>query len=454
MSQHFLKILIVDDEPEYREVLKLILSSHGYTIELASNGKEALERMEETIYNVIISDLMMPELGGLELLRIVKDKYPDTEVILITGYGSVKTSVEAMKEGAYSYFIKSHDPEELVLEIKKIEKLNKLLAANHALIESEPDNRFVLKSQNKEFQKVLSVMTKAANSNSNILLLGESGVGKEVYARRIHKLSERSSSPFMAVNCHGFSESLLESELFGHEKGAFTGAIDKRIGRIESSHGGSLFLDEIGDTSLSTQAKLLRTLESRSIERLGSNKNFNVDFRLICATNRDVYNMIKNNEFREDFFFRISTITLEITPLRERTEDIPELLKFFIKQSSSNIKKKITDVDDKVMDFLLKYNYPGNIREMKNIVERLVVLSEDGIIRFQDMPDFKLEKDFDGEYSRIIDLKSFRADAEKKYIEFVLSKCEYNMTKAAILLKISRRQLINKVNEYSIEKKL
>lgn len=449
MEQHLLKILVVDDEPEFREVIKLILNSHGYRVDEATSGKHALQMLEETPYNLVLTDLMMPEMSGQELLRTIKENYPDIEVILITGYGSVQSSVEAMKEGAYSYFIKSHDPEELVLEIKKIEKLSKLLMTNQALLDSEPDNKLLLKSSNKEFQRILGVMSKAAVSNTNILLLGESGVGKEVFARQIHKLSTRNTNPFIAVNCHGFSESLLESELFGHEKGAFTGALDKRIGRIEASHGGSLFLDEIGDTSLSTQAKLLRTLESRSIERLGSNKVYDVDFRLICATNRDVYSMIKSSEFREDFFFRISTITLEIPPLRNRREDIPDLLNFFISQSSSNTKKRIVDVDDKVMTFLLEYDYPGNVREMKNIVERLVVLSENGIIRFQDMPEFRIEKSFE---PQITDLKTFRSNAEKEYIEFILKKCDNNMTRAAKVLDISRRQLINKVNEYGIEK--
>lgn len=450
-NENIFKILVVDDEKEYREVFQMILEDKGYITEVACSGEEALEKLKNKKYDLVLSDLIMSGMDGVELLKKIKEEFSETEVIIVTGYGTVKNAVEAMKKGAYTYFIKSHDPEELLIEIEKIKKLVFLENDNEILKGQVPDSKFMLNTDNKRFKKIIDIAQKAAKSNANILILGESGAGKEVFARHIHNFSDRNDKHFVAVNCHAFSDSLLESELFGHEKGAFTGAIDRRMGRFEAAHRGTLFLDEIGDISLSTQVKLLRTIETRKIERLGSNKSIDVDFRLICATNKEMHKSIIDGEFREDLFYRISTITIEIPPLRERKEDIPNLIDFFFEKSKVDLKKKVLKIEKEVMDFLINYDYPGNVRELKNIVERLVVLSENGIIKEIDLPEYKDNHTRIEETQEIKPLKEIRKEAEAKYIEKVLEKCGYNITEAARKLDISRRQLFNKINEYKLK---
>jgi len=458
MKKNLFKILIVDDETEHRDIVEMILMSNGFQTTTAKSGKEALEKLENSNYHLILSDLKMPEMSGLELLDHIKETNPEQDVIIVTGYGTVKNAVDAMKRGAFSYFIKGHDPDELLLEIDKIMKIADLKYKSDALRESASTD-FMLESKSPAFQEAIRIVESAANSNANILLLGESGVGKEVFANYIHKISERDENPFVAVNCHAFSESLLESELFGHEKGAFTGATDRRIGRFEAAHEGTLFLDEIGDTSLSTQAKLLRSLESKEIERIGSNISIEVDFRLVSATNRDLRTMVADQTFREDLFYRISTITIEIPALRDRKEDLPVLVDFFLKKAQNDMKKDIHTIDDDVWFYLKNYDYPGNIRELKNIIERFVVLSKNGIISVKDIPqgytsssssDSKFESG--QEISQVVPLREFRKDVETSYIQRILEQNNYNMTQTSKVLGISRRQLFNKITEYGIKK--
>ncbi|WP_432406331.1 sigma-54-dependent transcriptional regulator [Wukongibacter sp. M2B1] len=444
------KILVVDDEQEYRETLTLILESNGYKAEAVSSGHEALEKLKHEKFHLVLSDFIMSGMNGVEVLEAIKKDYSETEVIIFTGYGSVKNAVEAMKKGAFGYFIKSHDPEELLIEIRKLIKLIDLEHRNSVLLTEQISPQIMLNTLSEKFQKALDIARKASASNANILILGESGVGKEVFSRYIHQHSDRHENPFVAVNCHAFSETLLESELFGHEKGAFTGALERRIGRFEAAHDGTLFLDEIGDTSFDTQVKLLRTIENRKIERIGSNQSIDVNFRLICATNRDIYQMVKENTFREDLFYRISTITVEIPPLRERKEDLPELVDFFFKKIENELKKDIKLVEPDVMRFLLNYHYPGNVRELKNIVERLVVLSDNGVIRAEDIPDIRSIRNEAAKNSQIKTLKEFRSESEAEYIKEVLKICNYSMTKTAKKLDISRRQLFNKLTEYGL----
>lgn len=444
------KILIVDDEQEYRETLDLILQSNGYTTDVASSGQEALAKLKKENFHLVLTDFIMSGMNGIELLEIIKSEYGEIEVIIFTGYGSVKNAVEAMKKGAFTYFIKSHDPEELLMAIEKLIKLRHLQNKNSALLKDQADLQFMLDTSNERFKKILDIARKAAASNVNILILGESGVGKEVFARYIHRCSDRNTEPFVPVNCHAFSETLLESELFGHEKGAFTGAHERRIGRFEASHEGTLFLDEIGDTSLDTQVKLLRTIENKKIERIGSNKSIDVNFRLICATNRDIYKMVTDESFREDLFYRISTIVVEIPSLRDRREDLPQLINFFFKKAQDDLKKDIMTIESDVMRFLLNYHYPGNVRELKNIVERLVVLSDNGVVKAEDIPDMRGTLN-SSQYSEVIKtLKEFRSEAESGYIQEVLKVCNYNMTETAKKLGISRRQLFNKLTEYDL----
>ena len=434
-----MKILIVDDEKEYRMILKKIIEKHGYSVDVACSGEEAIKKIKNEKFNLILSDLIMDKMNGIELLSKVKESDNDIEVILVTGYGSIQNAVEAMKKGAFSYFIKGDPPEELINEIKKVEEKFK----------DDTDGEFILKTNNKKFLELLDLAKNAAKSNVNILILGESGVGKDVIANYIHNCSDRRERDFIPVNCCAFSDSLLESELFGHEKGAFTGALDKRIGRFESANNGTLFLDEIGDISLDVQVKLLRVLEKRTVERIGSNEEINVDFRLICATNKNLNNEIRKGNFREDFFYRISTIVLEIPPLRERKEDIEMLIKFFLNQCEKEFNKNIKKIDEKVMSFLMNYNYPGNLREMKNIIRRLVVLTQNGIITSKYLPNessILIEDDYD----EVRPLREIRREFEAEYIEKVLGKCKNNVSEAARRLEISRRQLSNKINEYNI----
>ncbi|MBI9015079.1 MAG: sigma-54-dependent Fis family transcriptional regulator [Clostridiales bacterium] len=442
MNQAHFKILLVDDEMEYLDVIKLILESNQFRVQTANSGQEALKKLKRESFDLVITDLIMPNMTGLELLEKIKEDFSDTEVIIFTGYGSVQNAVDAMKKGAFSYFIKSHDPDELIIEIKKVAKLRRYIKRS-----AHKNSDFVFETKNPGFRKVLDTIEKAAKTDVSILLLGESGVGKEILAQYIHQLSSRNQEAFVAVNCHAFSESLLESELFGHEKGAFTGANEMRIGRFEAADYGTLFLDEIGDTSLNIQVKLLRSLESKAIERIGSNQLREIDFRLICATNRDLNTLIEQSEFREDLFYRVSTIAVTIPPLRDRKEDLPALIQYFFDKVKNEMKKDIVHIEDLVISRLLQYDYPGNIRELRNIIERLVVLSENGEILAEDLPEH-----FSGEPTEGETLRSYRDQAEKVFIIKTLEENKYNMTKSAEQLGISRRQLFNKVEKYKIEK--
>lgn len=441
MNEKTFKILLVDDESEYLEVISLILRGAGYSVEAVQSGRLAVERLKKQAYDLVLTDLIMPGMTGIELLDSIAEYGFETEVIIFTGYGSVQSAVEAMKKGAFSYFIKSRNPEELLTEIEKVKKLS--LIKPH--VETPVD--FLLETKSPKFQQTLQTLKKAAVSNVNILLLGESGVGKEMMAQYIHSLSNRNDAAFVAVNCHAFSENLLESELFGHEKGAFTGADQRRIGRFEAADKGTMFLDEIGDTSLNTQVKLLRTLENKVVERLGSNEMIPLNFRLICATNRKLQEMIETGSFREDLYYRISAIELIIPPLRERKEDLPLLINFFLQQIQVEQDISIANIQEEVIDALLQYDYPGNIRELRNIIQRLVVLSHQGMITLEDLPEH-----FKGPRDKPRTLKAYREQTEKMFIIKALEKNDYHMSKTSEQLGISRRQLFNKIEKYGIEK--
>ncbi len=443
------KILVVDDEEEFRDVYRIILEDKGYDINEASSGEKCLSMLENDDFDLVITDLKMVGMDGIELLKSIKEKQHSCDVIIVTGFGTVDSAVNAMKQGAFSYFIKGSDPEVLLKEIEKLVRIKSLELDNKSIRDQLINFEYLLESNNDKFKNMLKIAEKAAISNSNILILGESGTGKEVVAKYIHQMSKRNNENFVAVNCQVFSEGVLESELFGHEKGAFTGAIEKRIGRFEEADGGTLFLDEIGELSLNTQVKLLRVLESRTFERIGSNKNIAADIRLISATNRKLSEEIKTGKFREDLFYRINTITIEVPPLKDRKEDIPILIDFFLAQAQKEMKKKVNKIENGLMELLVVYDYPGNIRELKNIIERLVVLSDDGVIKKADLPDLKIFNN--EENSEIRSLKDVRQIAEIKYIKYVLEKCNGNISESARLMDISRRQLFNKLVEYGIK---
>jgi len=446
------RILVVDDEEEFREVYGIILEDKGYQVSTAVSGEECLLLLKDQKCDLVLTDLKMHGMDGIELLRNIKNEYPECEVILVTGYGTVESAVMAMKLGAFGYFIKGQDPEVLIKEIEKLVKMKRLEKENKVIRDKLIKFEYLLETDNKKFKEVLNIAEKAAKSNSNILILGESGTGKEVIAKYIHQCSPRRGQNFIAVNCQAFSEGVLESELFGHERGAFTGAVEKRIGRFEEADGGTLFLDEIGELSLSTQTKLLRVIENKTIERIGSNKSIKVDMRLICATNKNIIEEVKKERFREDLYYRINTITIEIPPLRQRREDIPKLITFFINRFQQEMKKKIISMEDGLEKVLINYDYPGNIRELKNIIERLVVLSDDGILRKKDLPDLNVQSGNDEGCFHIKSLKEVRVEAEINHIKAVLDRCNGNISEAAELLDISRRQLFNKLVEYGLKK--
>lgn len=438
-----MKILIVDDEIEYANVMKKIIKKKGYEVNVALSGLEAISIIEkDKSYDLVLSDLIMDKMNGVELLENVKIINKDIEVILVTGYGTIENAVDAMKKGAFSYFIKSNPTKDLLNEIQKVKESIDLKSPK------KTRDEFKLTTKSKKFKDIIKIAEKVAISDINILILGESGVGKDVLARYIHNLSNRKDNAFVAVNCCAFSDGLLESELFGHEKGAFTGANERRKGRFELANRGTLFLDEIGDVSLDVQVKLLRTLENGIIERLGSNKQIKSDFRLISATNKNFKEEIEKGSIREDFFYRISTISITIPPLRERKEDLNELIKFFIKKYEYKYNKKINKIDSEIMDFLTTYDYPGNIRELKNMINRMIILSENGKISKECLPSINKNENF--KKITIKPLKEIRKEFECEYIEKVLIQCGNNISQASKKLDISRRQLTNKIAEYKL----
>lgn len=443
-------ILIVDDEKDYCDVMEMIFTSHGYSVDSCFDGMEALEKMEMKNYDLVLTDLMMPNMDGSELLSRIKALYPKTEVIMMTAYGTIEKAVETMKQGAYTYITKGDSPEKLISEI---EVLKIMKASDKGNVDSGDliEEEFMLRSNSTKFQQVLDMAQKAAKSNANILILGESGVGKEVIARFIHDKSPRSKMGFVNLNCHSIPETVLESELFGHEKGSFTGATGRRVGRIESANLGTLFLDEIGGISLSMQTKLLKVIENKTISRIGSNDEISVNFRLITATNNNLEEDIKQEKFREDLFYRISTITIKIPSLRERKEDLPLLIDYFLKKSQNEMGVQNLKIGANIMQGLLEYDYPGNIRELKNIIDRLVIFAENGEAQMEPGLFSREEMDPDqGLYSEKT-LRELRKDLESKYIQSILSNYDNDLNKASEVLGITRRQLFNKLTEYGLK---
>ncbi len=462
MEKEAFQILVVDDELLFAEGIEQILSYEGYSVQTVSSGDEALQKLKWKAYHLVITDLMMPGMNGMALLSEVVNNAQTIEglptaVILMTAYATIPNAVAAMKEGAAGYYVKGNNPSELLTEVSAVFEAQGVasskLTARTLNNEDGPVSELV-QSQNEQFAKMVSLARKAAMSPVNILLLGESGVGKDVLAQYIHEVSPRCQGPFVAVNCQSLSDQVLESELFGHSKGAFTGALTERVGRFETAHEGTLFLDEVADISLTTQVKLLRVIENKEIERLGSNDTIKTDFRLITATNKDMGALIEKGLFREDFYYRISTIVLEIPPLRKRKEDLPKLVQHFVKQAGESMGKTIHTIEPEVWAYLEQYDFPGNVRELKNIVERLVVFSENGIITSQDLfgysshelqiSDREVEAD-------VLTLRDFRAAVEKNYISSILEKNQYNMTATSEMLGITRRQLFNKIKALGLD---
>jgi len=381
------RILIADDHDSLRRGLAQALAEASHDVDEAPNGNAAIEKLHEGFFDVVVSDLKMGGSSGLDVLKTCKTLHPTTAVILMTAFGSVSTAVEAMKSGAFDYVQKPFEVEEMELKIAKALEVRRMQHQIDYLRHAQGDiydfDRLI--GSSGALEKVLGVVRKVAKSNTTVLVRGETGTGKELIAGAVHHNSHRASRNFIKVNCAALQENLLESELFGHEKGAFTGADKQRIGRFEQADGGTLFLDEIGDMSANTQAKILRVLQEHEFERLGGTRTLKVDVRLIAATNRDLTTMVESGAFREDLYYRLNVVTIEMPPLRERKEDVAALAGFFIKRFSGELKKKIEGLDADALKLLMRYHWPGNIRELENAIERAMLLADGTHIAADDL---------------------------------------------------------------------
>jgi DNA-binding NtrC family response regulator len=373
-------ILIVDDEPNIRRVLEAMLKKEGYDVHLAESGKKAVEIASNTTIDLLISDLIMPDMTGIEVLRIIKELQPHCTAIMITAYGTIKTAVEAIKLGAYNYISKPFDMDEMRTMIQHALSNRILEQENYELREQlKTTYRFDnIVGNSGKMQELFKMIERAADSRATVLITGESGTGKELIARALHYNSPRANKPFVAVSCAALTETLLESEMFGHEKNAFTGANAQKAGRFELAHQGTLFLDEVGEIPPSIEVKLLRVLQEREFERVGGTKPLHVDVRLIAATNRDLETEVKNRKFREDLYYRLQVVQLHVPPLRERKEDIPALVDHFLVKYNRENGRRIKGCTPEAMEHLMKYDYPGNVRELENAIERAVVLADKG----------------------------------------------------------------------------
>jgi DNA-binding NtrC family response regulator len=443
-------ILIVEDEDSQRSLLSGLLKKEGYSVKEAGNGKTAIEKFKEETLDVALLDYKLPDTNGLSLLRQFKEINPEVEVVMITAFGSIENAVDALKAGATEYLTKPIDLDDLLFKLKKIEDKRHLIRENKVLKETLRDRlkaeEFIYASE--KMHSVASLIVRIAKTDSTCLIRGESGVGKEVVVNLIHELSERRDQPLVKVNCAAIPETLLESELFGYEKGAFTGAYQRKAGKFELANKGTIFLDEIGDIPLLLQAKLLRVIQGREIERLGGLHPVKVDVRIITATNKNIEEETKKGAFREDLFYRLNVVTIDIPSLRERKEDIPLLLDFFLKKFNDRHKKGLKGFTKEARDLLIKYDYPGNVRELENVVERAVVLTRGEYISLEDLPSLS-----EGE-GPLVDghIKDVIESMEKKMIMEALVKSDWVQTKAAAIIGISERMLRYKIKKYNINR--
>jgi len=446
------KILVVDDEEAVRTFVERALASQECEIETAADASEALERVRQEFFDLVITDLMMSPLSGMDLLRAIKETSPETEVFMMTAYGTIETAVEAMKLGACDYITKPFPVDELrlrvahVLEKKRLQRENRWLRQelfHHFGIEN-------LIGQSPAFLDALEKVRRVAPTEATVLLTGETGTGKDVLARAIHLLSRRASRPFIAVNCAALPESLLESELFGHVKGAFTGAVANRRGLIEEASGGTFFLDEIGTVPPSIQAKLLRVLEEKVIRRLGENRETPVDVRIIAATNRDLQEAVQRGEFREDLYYRLNVVTIHLPPLRARREDIPLLAHHFLRQFTRRDQKEVRGFSEAALAALLKYDFPGNIRELRHIVEQAVALASGPWITLADLPAAVRAS---AEASKEGGLETVLNQVECDLILQAIQRHEGHLERAARDLGMSRVTLWRKMKKYGLTKR-
>ncbi len=451
-------ILVVDDEKIQRESLAGFLAKKGFQVFTADHFDSAIQTIKQNTIDLVLTDVKMPGKSGYELLNAIKQLNPEITVIIMTAYGNIAEAVNAMKNGAYDYLTKPLDLDEVELLINRAFQFKQLTAENAELRQKLSEkHRFTnIISASPLMEEVLNIAARSANSRASVLIEGESGTGKELIARAIHFASPRKNKPLVVVNCAAISENLIESELFGHEKGAFTGAVQSRAGRVEEADGGTLFLDEVGDIPLSVQVKLLRFLQFGEFQRVGSNELRKVDVRLISATNRDLLQMIKDNQFREDFYYRLNVINIKVPPLRQRKEDIPMLIDHFIKKYAAENGKTIKGISREALDILMKYDYPGNVRELENLIERAVVLSRSEIIEADDLP---IQMQVVNPKEQTPPLEYYSGDFRQKVEAFekdlildALKKADFNQSKAARQLGLSERNLRYKMAKYGLRR--
>jgi DNA-binding NtrC family response regulator len=441
-----ISILIVDDEESVRDSLFNWFIEDGYHVECAENANKALTLLESNSFDIILADIKMPGMDGLEMMRRIKLLKSDSIVIVMTAFATVDTAVQALKDGAFDYITKPFDPDDLSHLIRNASKQIDLKGENEVLKDKiiSLENIEDLIGNSESMKSVLKEIESVAQSNSSVVITGESGTGKELVAKAIHSNSPRKFFPLVSVHCGALTESLLESELFGHEKGAFTGAMYNRKGRFEMADNGTIFLDEIATISTRMQIDLLRVLETKKFMRVGGNKEISSDFRVICATNRDLKSMVENGSFREDLFYRLNVVNINIPPLRERLEDIPVLVDYFIRKYSISMNKPPLSIDSSALKRLEDFNYPGNVRELENMIERAIVVGNGKKITLKDLP---LDKTILKSSVESLD------DLEKHHILQILNKYSWNISRSAKALQVDRVTLYNKISKYGLKSK-
>lgn len=460
LPQNF-RILIADDEITIRNVLAEVLRKEGYIVDTAEDGTQAIEKLRREQYHIVFADFRMPGADGITVLKELKQISPDSEAVIITGYGTIASAVEALRAGAYDYITKPFHPDEIILLVRKIIEHNLLRQENINLRQCLQD--YVgfpqIIGHSPVMQKVFNLIRTVANTDATVLISGESGTGKELIARAIHYNSRRANNPLVVVNCAAIPEELLESELFGYVKGAFTGAYTSKQGRFELAHTGTIFLDEIGDMSLRLQAKILRLLEEREFEPLGSTRTIKVDVRIIAATNKNLEEAVRKNQFREDLYYRLHVVPIYVPPLRERLEDLPLLINHFVNLYNKKLGRNVQGFSPGAIEVLSKHPWPGNVRELENLVEQMIVLYSKGIIDVEHLPDnfkqirkvspFHLDSQWQGEK---IDLNQALSSLECELIRQAIVRAGGNKSRAAELLGLKRTTLIEKLRKYNFEK--
>jgi len=457
------KILIIEDNETMRDAMAAIIEKMGHEFDRAKNGNDGLQLMEKNAYDLVVTDYKMEGMDGLEVLKQVKQKFPLTEVLIITAYGTIELAVEAMKLGAVDFITKPFSHEEFKLKIERVlERIREKkelarLSDENIYLRDELEEQFnygEIIGKSKPMQEVYRTLEKVAATDSSVLIYGESGTGKELIARAIHKLSPRKDKPFIRVNCGALVETLLESELFGHEKGAFTGAMKRKKGRFELAHQGSIFLDEIGDISANMQLKLLRVLQEKEFERVGSEETIQVDVRIMAATNKNLLELVQQGKFREDLYYRLHIIPIYLPPLRDRKEDIPLLVNHFLKKLTSELNKPAKQITESAMERFISYHWPGNIRELENVLERAVVLCDREFIDIKDLPILnsatseKLPSDVLDRFR--LNLNETLSTVEKQLIERAMNETAGNKSQAAKLLGIQTSLLYYKLEKYGM----